>query len=435
MDRLLAPAAMRTGIVNVFQRLVRQWEKVHPYNAAQIMQLKGPADLKRLGDAWCQTVGTAGVGSLRVDGHHLTYEPGEPPELFIPQAGVSLEEHITRELNAPFAQTTCPFRPFILDAGDSHYAGVVYQHWVADSASIRLLMQDWLARMCEPAKARTSPLTIPTGGYWEHFGPVPGRWLLPDGLMAAPRWTARFRLVRKIRTQASADFSMAFIHRPAPDGLIEDLRSWAHGRKATVNDLFLACMAEACARFVPRQRPRRRRNLALGTIVDLRGERAGLADTFGLFLGFTNVVCQPADLADFERLVRCIAAQTRRQKADNAANASMVWMSLATACGRFLPLHKTYRFYSKGMPLAGGISNVNLNQTWAAEYHPSPLMQYIRVSPTGPMIPLAFTPTTLGRTLHLGLTYRRAVIGPEVADEIAAHFLHRLTTLPQGGLR
>ena len=59
---------MRTGVVNVFQRLVRQWETAHPYNAAQIMRIEGRADRPALVNAWRQTLQIAGVGSVRVLG-------------------------------------------------------------------------------------------------------------------------------------------------------------------------------------------------------------------------------------------------------------------------------------------------------------------------------------------------------------------------------
>jgi hypothetical protein len=34
--------------LNIFQRLTRQWDRLHPYNATQAMQLVGPADLQKI---------------------------------------------------------------------------------------------------------------------------------------------------------------------------------------------------------------------------------------------------------------------------------------------------------------------------------------------------------------------------------------------------
>ena len=104
-------------------------------------------------------------------------------------------------------------------------------------------------------------------------------------------------------------------------------------------------------------------------------------------------------------------------------------MLAGLAVSRLLPREKVVEFYRKRVPLAGGISNVNLNRTWAADFHPTPLLDYIRVSPTGPLMPLVFTPTTLGDHLHFGLTYRPALIPPERACQMAQHFTHRLRSL------
>ena len=37
-----------TSTINVFQRLARQWDEIHPYNAAQILKLSGVPDLSAL---------------------------------------------------------------------------------------------------------------------------------------------------------------------------------------------------------------------------------------------------------------------------------------------------------------------------------------------------------------------------------------------------
>ena len=90
-------------------------------------------------------------------------------------------------------------------------------------------------------------------------------------------------------------------------------------------------------------------------------------------------------------------------------------MLLANAAKRFVPPHELYHFYRKELPLLGGISNVNLNNTWAAEYHPAPVLEYLRISPTGPMVPLVFNLTTLGDRLHLSMTYREVLLDEAMA--------------------
>ena len=72
---------------------------------------------------------------------------------------------------------------------------------------------------------------------------------------------------------------------------------------------------------------------------------------------------------------------------------------------------------------------LDLAGSWAADYHPRPIRQYVRISPTGPMIPVAFTPTSLGDDLHLAMTYRSAVLPHDRARQMADGFLRRVSSL------
>src|SRR5689334_13002696 len=141
--------------LNLFQRLVLQWDKLHPYNAAQILKVAGPADADALIAAWQQTLNGLGLGRVHVDGRHIQHQAlnGElqryPVHRLAP--GASLTDFISEQLNRPFDDAhEPPFRPFIVEEGDHHYAGIVYHHWVADSVSIRMLLREWFLRLHRP---------------------------------------------------------------------------------------------------------------------------------------------------------------------------------------------------------------------------------------------------------------------------------------------
>lgn len=439
---------MQTARLNIFQRVVRRWDRIHPYNAAQVLKIAGKADLDAIRNAWRQSMAAMELDGSESDDQKSCLQVASP--------AVPLEEFLTDQLNRPFEDSLkrpaepdlqeskrprrsgsaghlCPstsFRPFVLQQAGHHYMGVVYQHWAADSVSIRLLLEHWFVRLHDPASVQTAGVSTPRGGYWRYFGPRKVNWRLLDGLLDVPRWFCRLRRCRKIRTAGSTNYDMRFARFDAPPGWINRLRNFARDNGVTVNDLFLAAIAESCHRHVPMQPNRRRQDLAVGTIVDLRPEsREDLSHTFGLFLGFTTIMCRPVDLAHFPRLVRSIAGQMRLHKRRHAAASGIVWLFAAHVAGHWLKPEKTFSFYRKHMPLAAGISNVNMNSTWAGRYFPSPLLDYIRVSPTGPMIPLTFTPTTLGDRFHLGLSYRGAVISPACAVAVAESFLNRLSDL------
>jgi len=425
---------MKTAPLNIFQRLVRHWDTVHPYNAAQVLKIRGPGNHLQVQQAWHDTLAALGLGPVCITGRRYRYESvnGDVAEHAVSALNgqTNLESYLTGELNRRFTSGELPMRPFMLQRDGYYYLGLVYQHWIADSVSIRLLLKEWFLRLYDHSESRRLPVIIPQGGYWKFFGPHRSRWRLGEQILTFLRANTQFRRVRKLQTLGSTDFSMQFALHRVPAGLIQRLLRAARAQGATLNDLFVAAMARVCDKHLPFRYSPQRQDMALGLIVDLRARSAAcLHDAFGLFLGFVSVICRRRDLYQWPRLVKAIAAQTKKQKHTDEARASVVWMCAALAASRFVPKRKTFRFYRKHMPLAGGISNVNLNTCWAHRYHPDPLMEYIRVSPTGPMVPLVFTTTTLGEDFHFGLTYRRSLIADQTAQMIAGEFVQHLQEL------
>lgn len=420
--------------LNIFQRIIRQWEEVHPYNGAQALVVTSAPPAGAIESAWNQALLSLGLGMLHVDDDHTYHYKGlasgrrayqRVPTL---PADVTLDGHLSAELNLPFADHDFPFRPFVLREPGRCHLGAVYRHWAADSVSIRLLLQEWFARLFDPAAARAAPARQPDQGYWGYFGPTRGRWGLATGMLGVPRTFNRFRHARRVRAAPAKDPCNRFTRRPVEPGLVDALRAAAHGRGAHLHDLFLAAAAVTCRDHLPFRDSRHRRDIAVGSIVDLRPySAADLSDTFGLFLGFSHVFCAPDDFRDFDRLVRHIADQTRRQKLARAPASGIVCMGASLVARRLFSPNSIYPYYRKHMPLAGGISDVCLDRTFAARHHPSPLLDYVRASPTGPMVPLAFTPTTLGSHLSLGLTCYEAQV-PD-APAILAEFVDRLVRL------
>jgi NRPS condensation-like uncharacterized protein len=246
--------------------------------------------------------------------------------------------------------------------------------------------------------------------------------------------------MKRVRRVECADFdnyrTRVSLHA-MPAGLVDPLRAAARTRGATINDVYLAALAEVCDRFRTVCPMPWRQDLALGTIVDLRAraraEARDMADAFGLFLGFTSIVCRPRDLEDFDHLLRRIAMQNRMHKHHSAPEASMIRMLAGLVAHRMLGPRKIRQFYRKRLPLAGGVSNVNLGASWVQQHHPAPILDYIRVSPCGPMMPLVLTPTTLGDRINFGLTCRESVIDAERAMRMSEAFQQRLTRFARGG--
>jgi len=85
--------------LNFFQRLILQWDKLHPYNAAQVLKLEGPAPAAALSESWQQTL------SAMLPGLNGTMQ-------IVPEQ--ELCDFISQEMNRPFDRATT-FRAFILD--------------------------------------------------------------------------------------------------------------------------------------------------------------------------------------------------------------------------------------------------------------------------------------------------------------------------------
>jgi hypothetical protein len=435
---------MEWARLNVFQRLARQWDVLHPYNAAQVMTLAGAPDVARLDGTWRETLRDLGLGRLHSAGSRYRFESLNGDVAlgrvhYVSEPASSLDAFITDELNRRFEPDESPLRPFVITNGTaSHHAGVVYHHWVADSASIRLLLREWFCRVYDPPAARRRPLRVATNGYWPSFGPSARGWDLDDGLLTSLRWSSRLKRARRINAPGFDDYRTHFTTHRLADGTIEPLLAAARGLGVTLNDVFLAAVAEVCHAHGCLERARRRQDVALGSIVDLRARAreaaAGddpMSDVFGLFLGFTSVLCRPRELREWERLVQSVAAQGRAHKRAGVPEASMIRMLAGLVAHHLLGPEKVKQFYRKRIPLAGGVSNVNLNGSWPQRYHPAPLLDYVRVSPSGPMMPLVFTPTTLGKRLNFGLTCRTSVVPPARAEAMSRTFAERLVRVAE----
>ena len=396
---------------NVFQRLMRQWEGIHPYNAAQAMRLEGPvgADVEK---AWRDAVTDLGL-----------FDPADPGVLNVVPPGVGIDRHLSDALNEPFAGGS-PFRPFLIDGEHSRWVGLVYRHWVADSVSIRALMRAWFDRL----HGRTGrPARPATGGYWRHFGPGAAGWRLGEAALDQLASVSRLKRARRLPPNGE-NYEVRFRHFDLPDGLIEAVHRRARADGVRVGDVLLAAAAECAARHVPLDDQPGRRDLAVGNIVDLRALHPGRVggDAFGLFLGYLTTIYRGRDVADFPRLLRATASQNRRDRRDRRAAASMARMAAGRLAGHLVRAADLPEFYRKRVPLAAGLSNVNLAGTWVETARAEGLAGYLRASPTGPTMPLVLAATTLGESFSVGLTYRTAVLGDEAAGAAVAQFCGRL---------
>jgi len=407
--------------VNDFQQLMRQWTALAPYNAGHIMRVSGAPDLERWRAAFTTVLKTLGLT--------------EP--ILIELSTLALDQKIIQELNCPFVPGTLPLRAFIMaDQRDSYLIGVIYDHWFADSPSLRALMQRVFVHYSGDG-GNLPPLRVAGDDEdaLEHsrFG--------FRALISCLRDYLRHRRACRIHLRDPLDFDAGFFSIHFPDGAIDRIRAYAKKYEATVNDVFLATASQALGKLTAEQRksepsPRAKRDrVALATAVDLKPRSARNPDDFGFFVGYFTVVHDRPEMQPLPQLVAATARETSASK--SAARALEFTWGLRIA--RWIwnwssrPRFKA-QFFQKGLPFLAGISNVNLTGSWAdQEKMPATgqamVLDYFRVSPVGPLVPLVFTFTTIRNHLSLCVTYRTTAFSQNQAEQIATELMEGLRSL------
>ncbi len=425
-----------TSPLNIFQYLARQWDRVHPYNAAQVVEIVGVANVDQLNDTWLDVLRTLQLGRVRIDSKRGKFGfegPGnEAADLAVRTVPptVNLQDFLSAELNRPFDETAAepPFRAFVQQGVGSYFLGIVYQHWTADSVSVQMLLREWFYRLYDPTRAQRRPARVQRTGFWGMYGPRHAKWRLDENLFALARRYFRYRKVRKVDSTGLDQPAVRFKRFRTPAGLIDRLCAAAHASGVKVHDLLVAAMIEACAEHVPARLQESRRDIAVGSIIDLRPlSRPESIAEFGVYLGFTGTIVHENDLNHWPSLLKSVASQSRHYKQLGIPQTSLAWMLAARLISQYVPKEKLWRFYRKEMPLSGGLSNVNLNHTWAADYAPKLIRDYIRCSPTGPVAPLVVATSTFGEALSIGVTYRVSLISDELVDQFIESFQARLS--------
>ena len=450
------PAAMAANCwmaLNSFQLFMKQWTRLGPYSAGQAMRISGPPELARCRRAANLLVNHLRLGVPEFMGDRVYFRPTVPVEVHV--SGDSLETTAARQLNVPFAASDLPVRFFIISAVDppeptgpvSHWVLVMYDHWLFDSSAMREFMRLLAEFYLQPNAPPAPPsLHFSTQEIHEQF-PGMRRASLPlADIMRGLKCYIQHRRAWRVNLENPVDFSVGLKIQTLPDGLITALAVKAKSSGASVNDLFLAAMAQ-CMEILLRQKtlcarggifgPRNK--LALGTIVDMRHlARVPLDNVLGLFLSYCTTMVNARHTTHNEDLIRRISRQTRKFKSTGQAIGVFRTLDVARFFWRFYdqPRHHAL-FFQKNTPVIAGVSNVNLQNEWMCA-RPSPIadsiLDFVRISPTGPLLPLVFTLTTTSAkdgTSRLGLclTWRKTAISEAIATEIAADFIHHLQDL------
>ena len=410
-----------------------------PQNAAHALLVDGVLDPETIESAWQSTLRDLGLGRVHVDDELGCYSheiwSGAPPEPLVSlrASPPAIETFLQEQLNLPFpASPAMPYRAFALQGDQQCYLVVIYQQWVADSVSIRLLMREWFLRIFAPAKARRKLVDLPRLRFAAglRIGPSPSRAL--RGALDTSRW---LRNAGQLTTFPAAppandnhiDLRMLRLEPAELDGLL--MVTQAEG--CTLSDLLMAALATALEAKLPHSGSM---TLALNTSIDLRPYLGAgdLYETYGSLLAYWPVLCKLPSSNKLD-LAQEIARQTRILKdPDRLAQKLLLprviaWWAARQGAGKLLP------FYRAKAPIAASLANVNHNKTWMALHYPSPIRSYVRLTSPSPATPLAISTSTLGDTMDIIFCANRGQTGNDATNllDAFATSLHSLVQSPK----
>lgn len=410
--------------LNAMQALMRRFAELAPYNFIHVMRGAGPAHVDRWREAATQALAELHLGPPCFDGDRVSFPSTAPAVVETPRS--NLDTHLDNELNRPFSPDNAPLRFFVIEeSDDTHWFGVVLDHWLADDHSCRQLMHRIFLRYHSPESAGTlPPLRFADAS---DTGPI-----LPllRSLPTLFRQFADHRRAFRVSLGNPQDFTVRTFQRRLPEGLVRIIQQRARERDATVHDLFLAACAQAGGEFSRSHAQAHRAAVSLATVADLRrsleGE-AGSGNPFGCLLSYyTTTVDRPGDTSAAE-LLHAITARTRQSKKSLRTTAATLhfarfwWDRSRSTRGKATLLQRS-------MPNLCGLSNVNLIGSWIDQAHPS-LRDYRRVGPAGPIAPLIFMLTSVADHLTLDVTYRTTAFTRGDAELLADRFSEYLQSL------
>ncbi|MFO1323903.1 MAG: hypothetical protein U1F15_07540 [Burkholderiales bacterium] len=410
------------GRLNLFQSAMLRWREFHPYNAVHVAELPGALDADRLQRAICAHLSELGVARLSLDAPRRRYEyaGGEATyALPILDGGADplpvIEREMERQLNAAFAPSGPfeAFRFFAVTAPGSFHVGVAYDHFVAGGDSIVALLEGIAARYDGYARTDVPPPDLYPPTYARLFRRnalafYVGQYLLPGMLFRARRAFRPLYRYGEGWDNAFTSFELA------PDlyaAVMRNAKAWG----VTFNDLLTAMLLMALAPEVPeRLTARRRREIAIACVINLRGEIAPSTErSFGQFLS-SFMVSHPVPAGTtLEALARDVHAQTRRVKRRKLYLQTLFLIACGGFVWPFMTTAQRRQMYAKNYPVWAGVSTLNVEAMWRSAPGGARVLHYLRAISTGPFSPIVLAPASVGECLHVGVSYRTAAFRPD----------------------
>ena len=428
------------GRLNLFQAAMVRWREMHPYNAVHVVMLPQALDAPRLEATIGRQLEGLGLTGLTLDRRRLQYEwtggAAAAPLSVLPGGAdpqALLRAEIERQLNLafPVEGRIEPFRFFAVETATTFHLGLAYDHLIAGGDSIVRLLQRLIEDYCgiAPAGTRLPRPDLYPPRYKRLFGRQ--ALALARGL---PSWHGLIASCRRsVRPPYPKDGDgyngVVFARLEAAESarLARTAQAWG----MTQNDIFLAIMLKTLSPQAPeRRQAKRRRDLAVGSIVNVRRDfGAGAAAAFVPMLGSFRVAHPVPEGMPLSELARFVCSETSGIKRRKLYLQTLLAIGLSGLQWRFLSNEERQSFHAKNYAVWAGITPLQLNALWPeAKSYPFRL-GYVRAVSTGPLSPIVVALTTLGDIVEVALSFRRAAIDRHRAEGVLADIVHCIRNL------
>lgn len=425
------------GRLNLFQQTMLRWRDLHAYNAVHAVAIDAGLDAATIERAIAAELAHCGLTGLELDRRRGRYEyRGGPAKVSLTVTRAervldALAQSIEVQLNAPFADAPPldPFRFFLVHAPDGAMLGLAYDHFVAGGDCIVTLLHAIVARCNGTQPDTPRPLLYPPTQTSLFVHNLPR---LVIGLARLPALIRSARTTARPRFRDVTDGHNGYALYALVPGRYRRLAGAAKRWTVTQNDVLLALLLLAVEPFAPkRHQAARRRELAVASIMNLRGEFGDASQSaFGQFLGSLRVSHRVPPGITLEALARDVHAATSQVKREKLYLQTLLAMRYVQAAWRMMSPQQRAGFYVKSYPIWAGVSALNLNALWMREDMAVPPPVYIRGVPTGPIAPLVLATTTVGDVLYAGISYRTAAFARDDIDNMWSGLTRRLDDLP-----
>jgi hypothetical protein len=414
-----------------FQSMMTFWERWHAVNAVQFVELDQTPDKDRL-----RTAVTATLRKLEqqsVDGcWRLRY--GDPENGFaqvvedrreVLHSDQELESFITKQMNRPFDNREIPVRIGVLNRDESTILWICYRHSIADARSIAMLMQHLLDELCSDSTSdpalrltsvsmdhRTRSEDLCRGLYHRFTAAVRSLLALQKCVRRKPHVVGRFEMTFQLHGESLP---------------LSTLRHRATGHNSTIGELLTASLLEWLHRSdgssMASPRPQSRAVSVLGDLASRTDATARVAFSQNI-CPFTVIDAAPD--ASVEERVATVRQQLRGANNLTAAQDNLNGLLWNSQLLKLLPRPLAVRNQEILFPIAGAVSNVNLNAMLLPERTESHVTTYWRSTCATQFCPVIVCLTTFQDNCTLTSTHLNSYYSDSEIRSLGRFLLARL---------